>query len=400
MSNATLERLSANFDRYGLADSKRTGSEGAAEIASWIAEELGRIGYAVERRHRDFDLPVDSFTVTAQGRTLHPIANPRAGADRAATTAPLARLDEAKGGDIAIAELPFNRWSEFEHPDIAARIAEARRRDVAVLLLATKGHSGEAVAINAPPNSEDLPFLFGTIGPAEGEWLVSLAMSGASAEIAIEPRSAPVSGEDIVAEIGDEGRHIVLSTPYTGWFCCAGERGPGIALFLELAASLSKAFPGQRLLAIATGAHELAEANLLRAVPPAEEIALWVHLGANAASRDFHETPSGLLPLSTPDPQRFLLVSEHLIERSRRCLGGLPGLADPYSISGRTLPGDAKYPLAHGVKSIIAILGAGRYHHSILDRGDMTTPEILGDTYDGLTLLINAALHDDREAGQ
>ena len=82
---------------------------------------------------------------------------------------------------------------------------------------------------------------------------------------------------------------IVVSTPSSGWFTCAGELGPGIAMLLALAEWVTTRSEGLNYLFVATSGHELDflgarlfhEANL--APPPARTHA-WLHLGASVAT--------------------------------------------------------------------------------------------------------------------
>jgi hypothetical protein len=102
-----------------------------------------------------------------------------------------------------------------------------------------------------------------------------------------------------------------------------------------------------------------------RAPKPAD-IALWVHLGANLAARDWHETGRGLLPLPSADPQRFLMASQDLIPAARSAFAGLPGFESPYPLAAEA-QGELKEIRAAGYARAVGIFGAHRYHHTRLD---------------------------------
>ena len=101
---------------------------------------------------------------------------------------------------------------------------------------------------------------------------------------------------------GDFSRPVVVTTPLSGWFHCAGERGTGIAIALELAEGLARSYP---VMVVGATGHELDYLGAKRylegiSIRPAAVI----HLGASVAAG----TPGvvGLLVLS---PTRHAITS-------------------------------------------------------------------------------------------
>ena len=84
----------------------------------------------------------------------------------------------------------------------------------------------------------------------------------------------------------EEADWSVISTPSSGWFTCAGERGPGIAALLALAEWAHARPDSLHYLFVATSGHELDflgarlfhEAQL---APPPERTQVWLHLSAS-----------------------------------------------------------------------------------------------------------------------
>src|SRR4029450_2643853 len=71
----------------------------------------------------------------------------------------------------------------------------------------------------------------------------------------ISARRVPDQAENLVARFGSGAdAPLVITTPLTGWFTCAGERGTGIAVALELARELGSSMP---VVVIATTGHAL-----------------------------------------------------------------------------------------------------------------------------------------------
>jgi len=167
------------------------------------------------------------------------------------------------------------------------------------------------------------------------------------------------------------GRTLVLSTPRSGWFNCAGERGPGLAAWLGLARWCAGTRPDLDLHLLATSGHEYDNAGgaqyLETLAPPPSTTALWVHLGANVAARDWHETAAGLSPLPSADPQRFLLVSTEIIPVVRTAFAGQPGLEAPYAATVEGAAGELTHVLAAGYRPAMGVFGAHRFHHARSD---------------------------------
>lgn len=92
---------------------------------------------------------------------------------------------------------------------------------------------------------------------------------------------------------------VVLSTPLNGWFQCAGERGTGVAVLLDLV----ERFGDQPLLVVATGGHELDyfgarhwAAQALAGSCPSRDLGVSethhvVHIGASIAVEEHGATP-------------------------------------------------------------------------------------------------------------
>ncbi len=77
---------------------------------------------------------------------------------------------------------------------------------------------------------------------------------------------------------------LLVTTPLSGWFTCAGERGTGIAIAISVAKEISKILPV--LLVMSTG-HELGFYGATRFVESfEEEVSGVLHLGSCLAERN------------------------------------------------------------------------------------------------------------------
>ena len=93
---------------------------------------------------------------------------------------------------------------------------------------------------------------------------------------------------------------MIVSTPYSGWFTCGGERGSGIAIWLALAEWAAKDTSGVKWIFMTSDGHELLfrgtnmflRSNL---IPPPSDVYLWTHFGADAITYNYVQNPNGTL---------------------------------------------------------------------------------------------------------
>jgi hypothetical protein len=140
--------------------------------------------------------------------------------------------------------------------------------------------------LNSPAGAEPWPVPVVLVGQRDETVLTAAARSNIKASLLLEgeDESAAIA-KNVVARM-DHGKDlIVVSTPQSGWFRCAGERGPGIAMFLGLARWASKRPSGPSFLFVSTSGHELGGLGMLaflkELAPPPEQVLGWIHLGAH-----------------------------------------------------------------------------------------------------------------------
>ena len=117
----------------------------------------------------------------------------------------------------------------------------------AALVIATEHPDGSLVAVNRRP------------GP---RWASDRARrrprparlnAAETVRLRLDARIEPALTTNLEACNGLEGPQLLITTPLTGWFGCAGERGTGVAVLLDLL----ERFADRPLLVLATGGHEL-----------------------------------------------------------------------------------------------------------------------------------------------
>lgn len=205
------------------------------------------------------------------------------------------------------------------------------------------------------------------LAPKDAAPFLAAAQAGATARLIVDGRGGRRPAFNIVARRDrGRGRWVIVSTPRSGWYTCAGERGGGVAAFLALARWSAAALPHHDLAFVCNSGHEYeylgAEVTLRDAIPAPGATDLWLHLGANVAARDWHEIGGRLTPLDTADPQRILAVSAPLLAEARAAFTGQPGLEAAYDVAGFSA-GELANVVAAGYAPAIGIFGTHRFHH-------------------------------------
>jgi hypothetical protein len=215
------------------------------------------------------------------------------------------------------------------------------------------------------------------VGERDAALLTSAASSGARASLlldGVDDRNA--TARNVLARL-DRGKDlIVVSTPQSGWFRCAAERGPGIALFLGLARWASRRSSGPSFLFVSTSGHELGGLGMRafqrELAPQPNRVMCWLHLGAGIAAYPWEETATGWKRLLEPDSRRYLMSSPELVPLLTTTFAGQPGLTPT---TGRAV-GEFDFMLKAGYRTF-GIAAGHRFHHTPADSPEMTGPQIL-----------------------
>lgn len=404
-SNAfSAERVMADVRIYAGFGNKRSGGLGDRKSADWAAKRLLKIGFQVE--FQDFETPyfnLDRSELICGDETValgdQLLTNPTAAAG---LSGPL-RLAEMPGrldGAIALINLPHRRWSSVLERPIQAALQQVWQRGAAAALLVTTGPSGESLCLNRPAyiSAADRPIAI--VAPHHARSLALWAQSGRQVTLRLTGQGGQRIAQNIIGRIqrAPAAPWLVISTPRSGWTDCVGERGPGLAIWLALADWIPRQFPKHNLLFVCNSGHEyenLGAGHLVEKwAPPPSKTDLWLHLGANAATRDWHETAVGLMPLPSVDSQRFLLTSDDIVERARAAFRGQAGLEMAYP-SSVGAAGELAEIIKAGYPRHAGIFGAHRFHHAMSDNFSTVAPEPLAATASGFRDLLLAVLNPE-----
>ncbi len=394
------ERLLADVRAYAGAGNKQSGGPGDRWTAGWTAEQLTAAGYAVQAQA--FDAPffeAKRCELVLGDAAIPVIAQPLVvPTPPAGITAPL-QLAEIGGrldGSIAVVRLPYRRWSSLIDAEVRKPVADAVARGAAAVVVVTNGPTGEALLLNAHADAPFAPVSIALLAPRKAAPVVEAAQAGRVVRLHIEGQGGVRPAQNIIGQrIVARAPWIVISTPRSGWTDCVGERGPGIAIWLALAQWLPRQLPRHSVLMVTNSGHEYENLGAKRMIeafgPPPERTALWLHLGANVATRDWHELPDRLLPLPSADPFRFLMTSDDLVAQARAAFRNQPGLEMAYS-SAEGAAGELQEIVEAGYPRHAGIFGAHRQHHAASDTLETILPDALHAAARGCCALIASAL--------
>ena len=369
-AKASEARAMQVLERYASFGDKAAGGPGDIACGEWIEGELKTLGYAVGRQ--PFEVPAyegeaPTLSISGAKATLIPQAIV------ASTPGITGRLFvSGRGqGDIALLILPYARWSTAKG-EVAKRVKAAAAAGAKAAVIVTTGPTGDALALNTPVDTPLFDIPAAVLAPRDAEPFVEVAFKGVTATFAQPGRSFRRPAFNVTAKL-DRGavKTLVISTPRSGWFGCVGERGSGLAAWLQLVGWAAKAKLPVNLALVATSGHEYEYAGgehfIAHLAPKPKDTALWVHLGANVAARDWHERGPMLAPLPSADTQRFLLASPPLVDACKTAFAGQPGLEQTYPVDPKQVAGELASIVSAGYDPAMGIFGVHRFHHS---RGD------------------------------
>lgn len=363
-------RLMADVQAYYDFGTHRTAHEGDLQTSAWLGNRFRALGLETDEHRfslRQFFLSEASIEDGSGRIPAFPIWLPRATPPTGLTAALTVVNESTPERDIrgSIA------WLQ---PSVASAAARRTLDDKAVaagaaaIVFATtdRGGTGLFQAVNAERRYVDAQRPVPTLifGSAESERLrrsvgreVTLHLTGRLVE---QAEASSVLGSRIVDERAD---WIVISTPSSGWFTNAGERGPGIAMLLALAEWVSRRPDGLNYMFVATSGHELdyLGARLLHEAGLAPEPArtrAWVHLGAQIATPPWQEVDGVLLPTDRVTTGT-LQATRELAPILERAFEHLPA----YTLRTDTRIGEFRDLVEHGYRGLGIVGGSNPWFH-------------------------------------
>jgi hypothetical protein len=173
----------------------------------------------------------------------------------------------------------------------------------------------------------------------------------------------------------------VVSTPYSGWFTCAGERGAGVAIFLGLAEWAAQNTFDTTWIFTATSGHEIGGlgvkyylASTIAPVP--SETFSWAHLGAWQAMYNFVLNNGVLVLTDQMDYRIFQYKGGLSLKNAVNANFNKPEL-NFIGFYPKIIYGELLEVAPKGYNNLFGISYAHEFHHSTEDLPYVTSPELL-----------------------
>ena len=243
----------------------RTGTPEDARTLDWFEDRVRALGATTERQPWVFDRYDAEWRVTLDGADIDALPLFYEATGELESTGPFT------GAVSAVSAGAFSTW-----PTI---VEQARSVGTPLAVIATLSPSGRLFVPNRTP-------------ARSGSGLAALLVAGdladrlrtASIRARLSARIVPGRTSNVIARLGpgaDRDR-VLLTTPLSGWFRCAGERGTGIAVMLAVAERL--AAEGVPLLLNGNSGHELVDIGAHRFAETKPVVRGIFHFGASVAA--------------------------------------------------------------------------------------------------------------------
>ncbi len=370
------------IEQYSQQGFHRTGTTVDHRSGDWLFDHVSRIGLKPSRE--TFALSrVDpgACRLTVGGKPIEGL--PLFDGAFTAADGIRGRLGPiGSDADIGLVAAPPNTAA-------AGALGDARRqnRHKAIVFVTRGGRPGLC-----PSNADAFLKPFGppVLQVSSDEWALLSEHAERRSEIqllAVASRT-PSTSFNVTATIPQSGSGslppLVIMTPRSGWYTCASERGGGIACWLEVMRTLSRAPLRRDVVFVASSGHELGHlgidafvANRPGLVPSAIG---WMHFGANigaAVRPDTAPSPaaddadrrhasaamSGGNTIQASDDASEAMLSQALTTN---------GLGISRRVPRGTVPGGEAEVVHQGGGKYVSVIGSNALFHNLADAGAQT----------------------------
>ena len=349
------ERVERVVEAYDAQGNHRTATSVDNESAEWLAQQIRQLGA---------EPALEPFAITR----IDPISCHLRIAGRRIEGVPLydaaftgpegvsgALGPAADDSDIVLAETePFTLTSPRR--ELGGALAAARRGRHKGIIVLTRGSRPGLFLLNAPSFTSAFGPPGLQVSTAEEEWVKARMQEHAQVKLVSHVRSTSTQAFNVTVRIAgsDPGLEpLVITTPRSGWWQCASERGGGLACWLESMRALMAARPARDCLFAAFSGHEVGFLGIgayLGSRPNLMKRArTWIHIGAN---------------IGAPRQQNQVHVSEASLERWLAAAFQNEGLGiDHLADSGSVPRGEAGTLHRGGARYVALVCGTEVFHN-------------------------------------
>jgi hypothetical protein len=279
------ERIRA-YEAFG---NHRTGWTGDDASAAWMRELLHSA--AANPAFERFNFPLVEYRRTRlvtpdgafEGVPMHDAGFTQAGGGTAGELVELGSGDPF--GNIVITT---ENDPAFAQARVGRSIEDLEESGAVGLVIVTADPKGAVTVLNAVRLADPYTLPVLQIGTREARRLASTLLMHSEVTLEIDGDRLDSRARNVVATLpGTEPdlAPIGMTTPRSGWFGCASERGGGLAILLALAEAFARRPHRRTIELVATSGHELnfrgMEAYLNAHSGTASRAYAWLHLGAN-----------------------------------------------------------------------------------------------------------------------
>jgi hypothetical protein len=239
-------------------------------------------------------------------------------------------------------------------------VAIARRSTHKGIVLVTRGSRPGLFLINAASFMTPLGPPMLQVSSAEGEWLKAQVEQRAEANLVVCVERKAAQAFNVTARVAGTDpslQPLVISTPRSGWWQCASERGGGLACWLETIRELAAADPARDCFFVALSGHETGfigiDAYLSSRPDLMRRAHAWLHLGAN---------------LGAPRQPNELHTQDDVLEAWAVAALAKEGIAVDHTAPRGSLPRAEAATLHRSGARYIALLCGSDVFHSAADR--------------------------------
>jgi hypothetical protein len=289
------QRLAQVVRAYDAQGIHRTATTVDTDSAHWLAGQLRQAGV---------ESGVETFTIQRidLNQTFLEVAGHRIPGvplfDASFTPAAgIAGSIGPAGSASEIGLITATPMASTDHPGPLRAALDGPHKAVAII---TQGGRPGLSLINAARflSPAGVPSL--QVSSLDGAFLQQQAAAGANIRLVATAQRRPAAALNVVGTVRGTDPTVaplVVMTPRSGWWHCAGERAGGIGAWLEVARTVSATKPVRDVHFLASSGHELGQIGLdayLATRPTLDRsAALWVHFGANIGASQHIRLQSG-----------------------------------------------------------------------------------------------------------
>ena len=373
----------------------RTGEPSELERVNWLERTLSSMGYQTRRQAFDIltDLDVNAaLKINGSSIAAFPQfpVKPTAGEISGPVSLWNPDGDKDYAEKIVLVDIPLDRnTSTLGEKSLYKPIKMASESGALAVLVMIRSECGTPKMLNAAMDLPPWPVPVVQVGDKNSDALQRAAAKGHIASLSVAASRQKATGFNMIAEIGPKNvTPIVVSTPHSGWFNNAGERGSGIAVFLALA-EWAQAQTDRRFIFVANSGHERGNIGAHRfldnGAPTTEETSLWVHIGANVGSTEMD---------GSINSSRYLMTNWNHLLRSWSLFRGQAGYQTPIPLELGLAQGELKDVNNAGYIDVLGIFGPSARHHCMNDRMDAVSPGAINNAALSLAAFIEMSASD------